>query len=279
MRDGYAVLDRRWQAGDRIRVVLPMQLRAEPTPDDPTMVAFTHGPLVLAADMGAAAEAFDELGPALTVDGPATAALRTADGPHRFAARSALGEPLQLSPFYAQYDRRTAVYFPTFTSASWATAKPDYLRAQQEREALARRTADVAYLGEMQPERDHGFAASKPETVQLHGRAARKLRAGETIALTLQRRPGPAVLRVVYWGRDVGNRELAISVDGTPLATDTRDAQPQEAFVAIDYPLRSAGEQGKGAAKVVFTGKRGEVDIYEVRMLSAPTAAPQGSVA
>ncbi|MGU3317131.1 beta-L-arabinofuranosidase domain-containing protein [Sphingomonas sp. M6A6_1c] len=278
MRDGYAVLDRRWQAGDRIRVTLPMRLQAEPTPDDPNMVAFTHGPLVLAADMGAAAEAFDGLGPALTVDGPVTAALSAAAGAHRFTARSALGEPLQLSPFYAQYERRTAVYFPTFTAASWATAKPDYLRAQQERQALARRTADVAYLGEMQPERDHAFTASKPETVQLHGRSARKLRAGETIAVTLQRRPGPAVLRVVYWGGDVGNRELAISVDGTPLATDAREAKAQEGFVAIDYPLHSAGEQGKAAAKVVFTGKRGEVDIYEVRMLAAPTTAP-GSVA
>ena len=274
MRDGYAVIERRWRAGDRLRVVLPMRLRAEPVADDPSLVAFAHGPLVLAADCGPASAAYDGMGPALAVDGPAVAALRADDAAdvHRFTARGALGEPLTLSPFYAQYDRRTAVYFPTFTTAAWVMAKPGYLRAQAERQALARRTVDVAYLGEMQPERDHLFTASKPETVQLHGRSARKLRAGETITLTLRRRPGAAVLRVVYWGDQVKDRALTIRVDGTPVATERREGPAQEGFVAIDYPLRAAGEQGKSAAVVQFAGETGEIDLYEVRMMSAVEA-------
>ncbi|MGA1798973.1 glycoside hydrolase family 127 protein [Sphingomonas sp. 4RDLI-65] len=274
MRDGYAVVDRRWRAGDRLRVTMPMQLRAEPTPDDPTLVAFTNGPLVLAADMGPASQPFDELGPALIADGAATAALRAGSAPHQFFAQSALGERLEFKPFFAQYDRRTAVYLPTFSPADWASAKDGYLKAQSERQAFARRTVDVVYLGEMQPERDHGFTATRAETVQLHGRSARKLRRGDTLSLTLQRRPGPALLRIVYWGTDVGDRSLAIRVDGTLLATETRSVPATEGFVEVDYPLRSAGEQGKAQAIVTFTSQRGDIDIYEVRMLAADAGEP-----
>jgi DUF1680 family protein len=49
---GYLVLDRPWRDGDRLEVSLPMRLHAEPTPDDPSLVAPMYGPLVLAARMG-----------------------------------------------------------------------------------------------------------------------------------------------------------------------------------------------------------------------------------
>ena len=147
------------------------------------------------------------------------------------------------------------------------------VRYKPHAQAFARRTVDVVYLGEMQPERDHGFTATRSDTVQLHGRSARKLRAGDTMTLTLARRPGPAVLRVTYWGTDVGDRAVAIQLDGAPLATETRDAPPAEGFVAIDYPLPSAGEQGRARATIAFRAIRGEVDIYEVRMLAAATSA------
>src|SRR3546814_2796987 len=58
-RDGYALLRRRWRAGDRITLTLPMTLAVEPTPDDPNVVAYTHGPVVLAADLGPANQPFD----------------------------------------------------------------------------------------------------------------------------------------------------------------------------------------------------------------------------
>jgi hypothetical protein len=48
----YLTISRVWQNGDRVELALPMALRAEPLPDDPTLQAFYYGPLVLAGDMG-----------------------------------------------------------------------------------------------------------------------------------------------------------------------------------------------------------------------------------
>lgn len=271
--DGYAVIERRWRAGDMLRLSLPMALRAEPTPDDPSIVAFTYGPLVLAADLGPASGPFEGLGPALVADGPLVASLSPGPDAHSFVARDALGETLTFKPFFSQYDRRTAVYFASFTSIGWAGARADYVRAQEEGRTLSRRTVDTLYLGEMQPERDHAFIAGKSETVNANGRSARRVRAGETIRMTLARRPGPAVLRVTMWGADV-RRDFALSVDGTHVATIANTGPSVERFVTIDYLLPSSGAHGKPLAEISFTPIEGEVVFYEVRMLTAPDAPP-----
>lgn len=44
----YFTLRRTWKAGDTIELTLPMKLRAEMLPDDPTQQAFLYGPVVLA---------------------------------------------------------------------------------------------------------------------------------------------------------------------------------------------------------------------------------------
>ena len=50
----YLAIRRTWQDGDTISISLPMQLRQEPLPGDDTIAAALYGPLVLAADLGAA---------------------------------------------------------------------------------------------------------------------------------------------------------------------------------------------------------------------------------
>ncbi len=271
MRNGYAVIDRTWREGDRLRLVMPMALEAKPTPDDPSVVAFMRGPLVLAADLGSAAESFDGVGPALVTAGAATATLSPDGAVDRFRAQGALGEPLRFSPFYAQYDRRAAVYFPTFTPAAWASEKQNYVLAANAARTLSRRTVDTVYLGEMQPERDHGFVAGKSDIVNWAGRSARRLKAGDTMRVTLARRPGAAVLRVMMVAGDDG-RAIAVTVDGTALSGTPRAGPRSGNLIALDYAIPGAGEQGKAKAEVAFTAKGAEAVIYEVRMLGVEEA-------
>lgn len=44
----YLILKRRWKAGDRVELVMPMRLTTEPLRQDPTRQAFLYGPIVLA---------------------------------------------------------------------------------------------------------------------------------------------------------------------------------------------------------------------------------------
>ena len=276
VRDGYAVLRRRWRAGDVVKVTLPMALRSEALPDDPSIVAFTHGPLVLAADLGPADAPYDGVGPALVAAGAATAALVPAGAPATFRATGALDEALSFRPFFSQYDRRAAVYFPTFTPGRWAGARAGYIRAQEQARVLARRTVDVIHLGEMQPERDHGFASEHSEVVNWSGRAARRLRPGESMRLTLARRPGPAVLRVTVAVADA-QRAMTITVDGETL-TQPQVAERAGNFAAVDYPIRAHGTPGAAQAEVTVAAGREDAVLYEMRMMTAAEPAPPTAV-
>ena len=78
----YLVLKRAWKAGDRIEMDLPMHLRVQAMPDDPTMQAFLYGPLVLAGDLGA--EGLTQahiIGPNLRVGAPNTEQFGSPLGP------------------------------------------------------------------------------------------------------------------------------------------------------------------------------------------------------
>ena len=50
----YLAIRRSWQNGDTIAISLPMELRQEPLPGDDSVTAALYGPLLLAADLGAA---------------------------------------------------------------------------------------------------------------------------------------------------------------------------------------------------------------------------------
>lgn len=50
--NGYIPIERKWNTNDRIEVIMPMNFKVNPTVDNPNIVAFTYGPIVLAGKMG-----------------------------------------------------------------------------------------------------------------------------------------------------------------------------------------------------------------------------------
>lgn len=275
---GYARLDRRWRAGDTITLTLPMTLRAEPTPDDPRLAAFVHGPVVLAADLGAASAVFDGLAPALVAADMAGALEPVDKAAHVFRMPGAKPAVLTLRPFFNQYDRRTAVYFPLFTAAQWAKEESAFLVAQREKAALDARTVDILHLGEMQPERDHDFRASASDLFSWGGRSARQVAwdPGNYMEFTLAVRPGPMVLSTLYWGEEV-NKNFEVSVEGQRIAIERRPGPQVKRFVSIDYSIPEALTRGKDKVTVRFETKGGSVLVYECRMLAAlPTGQASG---
>ena len=113
---GYLLLNRVWRAGDRLDVTLPMQLHTEALPDDDTVTAMLHGPLVLAADVGSASEPFESMPPAIVAQQGRNIAVPTAKFAHYTVPAGKPGE-LTMKPFFNLYERRAAVYLPTFSEA------------------------------------------------------------------------------------------------------------------------------------------------------------------
>jgi DUF1680 family protein len=48
----YAVLNRKWKNGDRVKIDTPMSLHLPRMPDEPTLAAIMYGPLVMAGELG-----------------------------------------------------------------------------------------------------------------------------------------------------------------------------------------------------------------------------------
>ncbi|AYV46447.1 glycoside hydrolase family 127 protein [Caulobacter flavus] len=268
--DGYLRIRRRWGAGDRIELSLPMHLRAEPTPDDPNLVAFVSGPLVLAADVGAADRPFDRAAPALRGEGPPAGLLRKLGGDgHTYVGRTVQGEPATFRPFFAQYDNRTAVYVPVFTRARWEAEGQAFLAAEQARVDTVARTVDTVYLGEQQPEVDHGGAAGKGEIIQLNGRSGRKLDAGGGwLEAVLARRPGPLTLQLVYWGADAG-QSARVLADGAVIGTFATPSAKRDGFFTVDLPLPA----GASPTRIRIEAGDKPAVVYELRVMAGEAAA------
>ncbi|RKF17642.1 glycoside hydrolase family 127 protein [Altericroceibacterium spongiae] len=269
LENGYALLHREWQAGDRIELSLPMQLTMETTPDDPNMVAFLNGPLVLAANLGPASQPYEGLPPALVTDNP-LGTLNAGQSFHHFHMAAAGGATLNLAPFYQGYDNRSAVYFPSFTKARWAKEEAALIATQQARAELAARTVDDIRLGEQQPETDHHFATNNADLLAWEGRSGRQAwwGMGNYLEFDMAVREGPMVLRALYWGEEI-EKNFTIAIDGQKIAEERRPGPARKEFVAVDYPIPENLTRGKDMVRVRFETQGTDAPVYEVRMLDA----------
>jgi DUF1680 family protein len=123
--NGYALIRRRWRAGDTLTLGLPMTLRREAAPDDPELVAFLSGPLVLAADCGAADDDRPSIAPALA---SFEARGDPVEGAHIYRIDDGRPDAIVLRPFYALYDRRSSVYLKRLDDEECPHAKQNLTR-------------------------------------------------------------------------------------------------------------------------------------------------------
>ncbi len=132
----YLTVRRTWRSGDKVDVALPMKLRLERVPDDPSIVAVLYGPIVLAGKLGGADtltkdKVFGKYGPegepaavpklAVKDQDPASWLKPVAGKPLTFMTEG-VGKPndVTLIPFYRLFGERYAIY--------WQTEKPSLER-------------------------------------------------------------------------------------------------------------------------------------------------------
>ncbi|NIJ32144.1 glycoside hydrolase family 127 protein [Sphingomonas oligoaromativorans] len=273
---GYAIVRRRWQAGDMVSMTLPMDLRIEATTDDPDTIAILRGPLVLAADLGPAdKELANAAAPAL-VGSDILGGFRADAAQPAVYRTEGLGRPadMRFAPFYSAYDRRSAVYFKRFTDAGWEKEKVAFAAEQARLADLAARSVDVMHLGEMQPERDHGLTSDISYPVVYRGRNGRDARSGGFFQFGMKVKPGPLVLEATYWG-DERKRAFDILIDGQKIATQELEALKPGQFIDIDYPVPEALTRGKASVVVRFQPHTGHTagPVFGVRLFTPAKGA------
>jgi hypothetical protein len=187
----YASIEREWRDGDVVEARLPMSLRTEAMPDDPSVMAFLYGPIVLAADLGAdgldekrryglvAAEMADEGTPpipALVAAGVPEALARVKpDADPLVFHTEGLGRPtdVKLVPVFRLPDRRYTVYFDLLSEDAWAARLARASDEAKVEAALDARAVDRVIPGLDADEAAHAIGQRNSYAGRFEGRRAR----------------------------------------------------------------------------------------------------------
>ncbi|MEA9912391.1 glycoside hydrolase family 127 protein [Xanthomonas campestris pv. raphani] len=236
--DGYLRVTRIWHPGDTLNLSLHMPLRLEATPDDPAWVSLLRGPLVLAADLGDAATPWSGKTPALIGGDEVLQQLQPAAEQGSYVYRDG-GQHWRFSPFYAQFDRRSAVYLEHRSANDWQQRQAEQDAAAARQRALDASALDWVALGDDASEKAHALQSDGSYALSYRRRAGRDARTGGFIAFTLRNTATARVLRLRYWG-DETRRRFRILADGELIANERLDGNRGLDFVDVDYALPAA---------------------------------------
>lgn len=292
---GYVELRRRWAAGDRVDVGLPMRTTLEPMPGLKNYVAVLHGPIVLAAKTPQPGEALSfradgsrmghiPSGPVCPQQAAPVFVSDRADFMRRF--RPVPGQPLtftapgliqgphgaedlQLIPFFRLHDSRYMIYWPRSTPAQQSLLRVELAKAEEARLALDAITVDQVAPGEQQPESDHGFQGEGVESGIAPGGRWRHAR--QWFSYELSDPQGQArLLRLSFAKGDAGRRfDLVVNDRRIAEIELARPDTPDEIYsrdFALPPELVSAAG---GRLHVKFVAKPGSIagGLYGLRLL------------
>ncbi len=163
---------------------------------------------------------------------------------------------MTLKPFYSQYERRTAVYFPRFTEAQWAENEKLIAAEQARLKDLQARSVDAMKLGDSAAEKEHLLVSKISYPLSYRAKPGRDARSEGFFEFKMKVTDEPLTLRATYWGEE-GKRLFHILVDGTRIASETLGYKKQGEFVERDYPIPPELLKGKTSVIVRFEPEKG----------------------
>jgi len=293
----YVEVNRTWNDGDVVTVLLPMHNSVEALPNVPSYVAILHGPIVLGAKTGT--ESLTGLiaddgrwshiagGPMLDltqapmlaakVDSianrlvPVAGKPLTFKAPFLFAAKK--DTSLVFEPFYKIHDSRYMMYWMLQTDQKTLDSLS---KAQQAALLLEGRTVDRLVPGQQQPEVDHKMVQTNSTAALSQGESNRSAGSctggtGGSISYEMDTNgESDLSLMVRYWGNETTcSRTFDILVDGQKLATENLvNKWKSNDFVNQEYALPSSMVAGKKTVVVTFQATSGTIGgLYGVRIL------------
>jgi DUF1680 family protein len=285
----FATVAREWRDGDVLELRLPMTLHTEAMPDDPSVLAFLYGPVVLAADLGTkgltkenrygttAPEMANENTPPIPVlvAGSVEEALaRVKPDPRPLTFRTeGLGRPVEahLRPLFELFDRRYTVYFHLMDEAAWAEHLAHAGDEAKLSAALDARTVDRVQPGVEADEAAHQLEETRSQAGRFEGRLSRRVFWGPgefSYALEVPS-DEPAVLGIACWGGETIHRDYEILVDGKVIATQALFNDRPGEVMRLEFPIPEHLTRGRDKVRVAFrpTPDSSIGAIFDVRTL------------
>jgi DUF1680 family protein len=302
----YTEVDRTWNDGDVVTILLPMHNTIEQLPNVSSYVAIMHGPILLGAKTGT--EDLSGLiaddsrwghianGSLLTLDkAPILVGDRTtfpsklisvAGKPLTFTAPGLFvtktDSQLVLEPFFRIHDSRYMMYWMALTPAQYQHVLDSIAAIEKATLELDIRTIDRVAPGEQQPEVDHKLQSLNSKTGNYQNEFWRDAGActggsGGFISYNmLTNREINLSLMVRYWGNESCVRTFDILINGVKLVTENIVGKwNKSAFVNQEYTIPNNLVTGKNSITVRFQASTGAVGgLFYVRILrNKPSAA------
>jgi DUF1680 family protein len=287
---GYAELTRHWQAGDRVKIELPMKIRVVRQEKVPGWVSFFYGPILLVGELGAEGTTqSDYIGrytpikalrplakaPVILASHDEDMVARVTPIPGRPSAfqTSGLVKPadVTLAPFFRTHFQRYAMYWQVSELESWEATQRKIAEAERLERELDGRTLDRVRIGEQQPEIDHNLRFENSQSgTGPQGRRWRDARDGGWFCYEMKLPPAgtKAAVYALFWGRD-GGRVFDLQVDGNVIATVKLDGG-QDDYCGAEYPIANGLLAGRDKVTVRLQARPGEVagPVYELRLVT-----------
>jgi len=253
----FVKIPRVWKDGDELTITTPMGLYCESMPDNPRMIAFLYGPLVLCAPL----EEGEEIPVIVSDSEPAKKVHRKGSDPLRFHT-DGLAQPrdLELIPIRLMHDRRYNVYWEWLTPEQWSARQQTQARERQLRSLLQSLVIDEVQIGQARSESDHNLASERSESGMFAGRHWRHALGGGWFSWTLRIEPEyPIAVWCTYWGSDSGGREFDIPVEGEKVGfQQLRNNAPGKFFEQL-YFVPEELTKGKEQITVRFQARPGRI--------------------
>ncbi|BES84041.1 hypothetical protein PEC302107_17960 [Pectobacterium araliae] len=253
--DGYVTIKRVWMTGDVITLDLAIPLRLESAAGAKEVVSVLRGPVVMAADVGSMNEQYNAPAPTLVADhSPLEGFVELPESGH-YLVKTSRPVGLRFVPFYAQYERRSALYFQRMTPQNWANEEKRRGLIAAENAALVSKSIDLIEFGNSASEQAHHLTSEMSFVGYYRRSPCRDVRSGGFLEFSMKNRNSPLVLRLRYWGSDRGR--FNILINGKLAVKVEVDRSSVIDFVDRDYPLPNELLVGQ-TLQIRFEPQRGD---------------------
>ena len=286
--NGYLTINRKWKKNDKVTLTLPMDVAMEQIPDNQEYYAFTYGPVVLAASTG-----HDDLKGLFADDSRGGHIAHGCqkplnDVPMLIGTANSLSSKLKRTnkkelafkfdgdvypvqnkeltfiPFYDLHQSRYTVYCHVINENELQAIVAEVEAREKKASELARRTLDLIYPGEQQPESDH-YIQFELSTTGVHNNRHFR-RADGWFSYQLKSVNDAQQIAIVLHQNDMLPFDLHLN-DSLLAATPEILPADEHGFVTCIFPIHGDYLKEQNTLRIQSNSSGSTPAIYEVRIM------------